>query len=403
MATSLLNGCALVIDDEITDATSTVSQIIATLEAEGTLFIKCNDLPPDNARTNLSGISFIILDWDIKSSTENELPNGVQLGGALSNVKTNDNIIFIKTILKSYFVPIFIFSQQNIDNINAKLKSDTEIEPAFERRIFVKNKSDLTGKKVKSYLTNWLKKNRTVFALKIFEEKLNQSKNAFLVETGGLDSEWANLVYNTIKLDHIGDDKKPIQYLLNLEFREFLTHSLLGRMDNVDFSAVKFLKRSQKTPKEHIDKIFESIKFYQYNDCIDNGQAYEGDMYQRYENDQFKNEYLVNINAPCDIRKKKMLLLQGKTKEKFRVSGVAFYSLPSFAQKASIEFRYDDRYRIDKPDNLSTISVDAKEKNGTIKTLTYRRIGRIVHPYITAIRGEFAHFIARQGLPRHPK
>ena len=400
MATSLLNGCALVIDDEINNSTSSVSKIVATLEAEGTLFVKLTDLPSANARANISGISFVILDWDIKQS---DLPQGVQIGGTLGRTMANDNVDFIKDILKSYFIPIFIFSRQNIDNINTKLKSDAEIELALERRIFVKNKSDLTGKKVKLYLANWLKKNKTVFTLKMFEEQLNQSKNAFLVEVGGLDSEWANLVYNTIKLDHTGDDKEPIKYLLNLEFREFLTNSLLGRMDNIDFDAVKFLKKPRNIPKEHIDKIFESIKFYQYGDDIDNGQAYEGDIYQRYEKEQFKNEYLLNINAPCDVRKKKMLLLQGKTKDKFRISGVAFYSLPGFAQKGSIEFRYDDRYRIDKPDYLSTISIDDKDKHGTIKTLTYKRIGRIIHPYITAIRSEFAHFIARQGIPRHPK
>ena len=402
MIASLLNGCALVIDDEIDNPKSSVSKILAILETEGTLFIKLKDLPADNARANLSGISYIILDWDIRSEAQSGLPESIQLGEALGNVRLNDNMTFIKDMLKAYFIPIFIFSKQNIENIEIKLKSDTEINQAFERRVFIKNKSELTGKKVKSYLTNWLKKNRTVFALKMFEEQLNQSKNDFLVEVGGLDSEWANIVYNIIKIDHIGDDEEPIQYLLNLEFREFLTNSLLGRMNNIDFDMVKFLKKPQNIPNDHIGKIFESIKFYRYSDDIDNGQAYEGDIYQRYENEQSKNLYLLNINAVCDIRKNKMLLLQGKTKDKFRISNVAFYSLPCFAQKASIEFRFDDRYRIDKPDDLSTILIEEKDKQGIIKTFTYRRIGRLIHPYITAIRSEFAHFIARQGIPRHP-
>jgi hypothetical protein len=38
MATSLLNGCALVIDDEINDASSSVSQIVSTLEATSVRF-----------------------------------------------------------------------------------------------------------------------------------------------------------------------------------------------------------------------------------------------------------------------------------------------------------------------------------------------------------------------------
>jgi len=394
MNTSLLNGCALVIDDELSDAKSSISKMIATLEKEGTLFIKCEDLPAYNTRNNLSGISFIVLDWDIKNKAEVELPDNVRVGAALGNIKSEDNISFIKDMLKRYFLPIFIFSQQDKTSIIAKLEADTEIVQALEKRVFVENKRELTGARVKSYLEKWLKKNRTVFALKMFEEQLNQSKNTFLVEVGDLNSEWANLVYNTIKKDHVGDDEKPIPYSLNSEFGEFLTNSLLGRMGYIDFDNVKFLSRTQKVPKVDVDKIYESIKFYKYGIDVDNGQAYEGDIYQKYEGNQPKNDYLININAPCDIRKKKILFVQGRAKEKFRASGVAFYSLPSFAKKASIEFRYDDRYRIDKPDNLSEISIDGRN---------YKRIGRIIHPYITAIRNEFAHFISRQGIPRHPE
>jgi len=399
MATSLLNGCALVIDDEINEPKSSISNMIAKLEAEGTLFVKSKNLPADNARGNLSNISFIILDWDIKSEAQASLPDDVQLGGELRSTRANENNTFIKDMLTMYFVPIFIFSQQEKTSINMALQSDPKIADTIGQRVFIESKSSLTGKKVKSYLEKWLKSNRTVFALKMFEEQLSRSKNAFLIEVGGLNSEWANLVYNTIKLDHIGGDNKPIQFLLNSEFREFLTNSLLGRMDNIDFGAVKFVSKPRNIIKEHIDKVFESIKFYKYGNEIDNGQAYEGDIYQQFENGQPKNEYLININAPCDLRKEKMLLLVGKTKTKYRDDGKTFFQIPCFAGKASIEFRFDDRYRISKPDNLSIINIidDSQVRK------TYKRIGRITPPYITATRNEFAHFISRQGIPRHPK
>lgn len=399
MATSLLNGCALVIDDELIDTKSSVSKIVSTLESEGTLFIKLGDLPAENARGNLSGVSFIILDWDIKRKAQDTLPEGVLLGGALGDANANDNIAFIKDVLKAYFIPVFVFSQENIESINMRLRADAEIELALDRRVFVKAKSDLTGSKVKTYLNKWLKKNRTFFALKMFEEQLDKSKNSFLVEVGGFDSEWANCVYNIIKLDHMGDDGLPIQYLLNAEFMELLTNSLLGRMNNIDFSEARFVQRPRKIQKAHIDKIFESIKFYKYGNEIDNGQAFEGDLYQRHENGQPQNEYMVNINAPCDLRKEKILFLVGKTKTKYRENGKSFFQLPCFAGKPAIEFRFDDRHRISRTDNLSVLSV---LENGQ-PSKSFKRIGRITVPYITAIRNEFAHFISRQGLPRHPK
>jgi hypothetical protein len=398
MATSLLNGCALVIDDQITDTTSTVSKIVDTLEAAGTLFVKYTDLPSDNTRANLSGISFIILDWDIRSAPQADLPEGVQAGGTLSSTRADDNNTFIKEILKKYFVPIFIFTNQDIDTIvKPRLEADTEIKPALERRVFVERKANLSGKKVKTYLKNWLKSNQTVFALKMFEEQLNGSKNAFLVEVGDLNSKWANLVYNTIKLDHIGDDKKPIQYLLNLEFQEFLMNSLLGRMNYIDFRTVAFDETTPEIPARDTHKIYESIKFYKYGKQIDKRQAYEGDIYQRYVNKRFEKEYLININAPCDLRKKKMLLIVGK--KEYCNKKKSAYKLPFFADESAIGFWYEDIHQISRPDDLSIIKIIDENQ----KSRTYKRIGRITHPYITAIRNEFAHFISRQGIPRHPK
>ena len=175
MATSLLNGCALVIDDEINVTESSISKMIATLEAEGILFVKSKDLPTANARGNLSGISFIILDWDIKSEAQAALPDDVEIGGALRNTRTDENNTFIKAILKKYFVPIFIFTNQVIDTIvKPKLEVDTEIASALGRRVFIESKANLSGKKVKSYLERWLKGNKTVLTLKMFEESVKE-------------------------------------------------------------------------------------------------------------------------------------------------------------------------------------------------------------------------------------
>ncbi|MDR1589852.1 MAG: hypothetical protein LBS51_06630 [Oscillospiraceae bacterium] len=143
----------------------------------------------------------------------------------------------------------------------------------------------------------------------------------------------------------------------------------------------------------------DAVSAYKYGRDIDDGQAFEGDLYQRYENGQPNNEYLTNINAPCDLRKEKMLLLVGKTKTKYKENGKSFFQLPCFAGKAAIEFRFDDRYRVSKPADLSSLTVSEDGQ----ATKTFTRIGRITVPYITAIRNEFAHFISRQGLLRHPK
>jgi hypothetical protein len=182
-----------------------------------------------------------------------------------------------------------------------------------------------------------------------------------------------------------------------MEFRDFLMSSFLGRMSYIDFNTVAFDANDLSLSEDEKQRIYESIKFYKYGDDIDNGQAFEGDVYQLYQENMPANEYLVNINAPCDLRKDKLLFLIGQTIEKSK-RRKSCYELPLFAGAPLIEFQFDERFRIKKPTDLSSFVYpeDCDDK-------TYIRLGRLTHPYITAIRSEFAHFIARQGIPRHPE
>jgi len=391
----LLNGCALVIDDEIFKPTEAIYKMVGTLEKNGTYFVKLESLPPSDVIESFSSLSFVILDWKFQDGDAVANLGGARIGAAHADIEREEKIKFISKLVQTLFIPVFIFSNEDGGNIKTTLESDESIKEAILKgRIILKSKSELTGSKIITYLNNWLKNNKTVLTLKKFEQQLIKSKNTFLVELGGLNSDWVNIVYSTICQDYSDiKDAQKLQLLVNREFNEFLINSMLSRIVDASYDDVKFAKKA-KVEKGDIAKIYESIKFFRYSNDINNGQAYEGDIYQKFSNNAFRSEFLISVNAPCDLRKGKLLLLRGKPKEKYRPHNVSSYFIPFLLEKRAVEFRYDDRIRIDRPLDLSKV-IDGETE--------YRRIGRISHPYITAVRSEFAHFISRQGIPRHPK
>lgn len=49
-------------------------------------------------------------------------------------------------------------------------------------------------------------------------------------------------------------------------------------------------------------------------------------------------------------------------------------------------------------ESTNELCLEDKDK----KTIKYHRIGRLVHPYLTAIQEGFGHYISRHGMIRHP-
>jgi len=180
----------------------------------------------------------------------------------------------------------------------------------------------------------------------------------------------------------------------------------LRRLNNIDFLKIdeKMFWNNENTSEigkigeSDINKIYESIKFYRYKTQMNKNQAYEGDLYQKKVGiSGFADEFFININAPCDLRSDKILLIKGTLIDKLDKPKIgetkSTYDLCIFMGRLAIQFKFRNVRYLSRPKDLSNIKIGSD---------VYVRIGRITHPYITAIRNEYAHFISRQGIPRHP-
>lgn len=410
-ANILLKSSALIIDDEILDKRKRAYKMREVLEKEGCIFITRERLLEDETIDSLSGISFMILDWKLNEKESSILPEGVQVGTELIHSQEKQTKEFIKKVLARYFIPIFIFSQESITQIKKSLKDDSDISKAVDDgRVSVKSKMDLSGDKIKTYLSEWLENNSTTHGLKLFEKKLNEAKNNFFVEVGNYSQKWLSIIFSLIKKEHNLDfngktisEINTLKKRTNSDLTEFILSSFLGRLDSAEFENINF---TDEVISENVIKpLFNSIKFYQYNQDISGEESHEGEIYQKVIDGNGINEYIINITASCDLRDKKLLMIKGSVpnyntclrKDGDLKKKESSNYIPLLLQQHWIEFPYNSYFRTDELSDFGKITVS---EGGNV--MSYIRIGRLVHPYITNLRNDFVNYVSRQGFHRHP-
>lgn len=381
---NFLSATALVIDDEIVDEKSTISGIISELEKRGTLFIKRRDLL--DSVDSISNIAFIVLDWDLtKEEDKVELPEGVSLGPTLLDDNKNKVRNFIKEVISKYFIPIFIFTRENIEAIKKYLEDQEIIKEAINKnRVFLSNKSSLENEQVITSLNEWLNTSVTVYTFKIMDEAIEHAKHRFFNEMYACDPNWPCHVYQTLKKDDPAD--------INSDFQEFLMTSYTSTIEPITFDDEGFNKNVTLDDTE-ILKIYSKIKFLAYKNDWNVG-PHPGDIYE-IDNDD-KTEFYINISASCDMRGSQYYFVKGKVVDNPEEK-ICLYIVKKVMNRQAVCFDFR-KVKIAQPQqNYNIISIGDKSNRKN-----YKRVGRLLSPYINALQEKFSHYITRTGVLREP-
>lgn len=382
---NFLSSTALVIDDEIVDEASTISGIISELERRGTLFIKRRELLEH--LDSISNIAFLILDWDlVKTEEKAKLPEGVFLGEALLNDQKEKVRNFVKSVISRYFIPIFIFTRENVETIKSYLSDEETIKEAIDKnRIFISNKSSLENEKVITTLNDWLNNSMAVYTYKILEESIENAKHRFFNEMYACHPNWPCHVYQTLKNDNPAD--------INADFQEFLMSSYTSTIDPIEFNHDGFDQYVDLDDTE-ILKIYSKIKFFYYKDEWKIG-PHPGDIYKIDDNDD-GNEFYINVSASCDMRGGQYYFIRGKTTEDFEEK-ICLYIIRKIMDKQAVCFDFRNTKIIKPKQNYNLISLGEKKN-----LKNYKRIGRLLSPYIDVLQDKFSQYITRTGVLRDP-
>ncbi len=400
---TVFTGIAVVIDDEIGQDRA-IDNLVSQINKRRMPCLTYDQLPETDVIHHFSGISFIILDWKLHNNNAvADTTEGVRLPEGASEANIRENIDFLKELIKSCFVPIFIFTNESKDDVISKLKEHSLYHENGCNRIFIKNKSELSGEnntarsRLFKTIDEWAIRNPSIYVLKTWEKEYHKAKNKLFNELFEISPYWPKILWKSFADD--GSNK-------SLELGEMITRNIYTRMSPFEFSDEILKKRGPGIEKDAIRKVLEGERFIR-SDHLQANDIGTGDIFKEeyVDNGSRKFRYYLNIRAQCDLLRSsspdkiELYCLKGRVIDEKTInkkSGIPFME-GQFIEKVNhaIIGCIDDGIIIE------FLFRDLKVKKW--KDLKSTRIGRLLPPYITRIQQRYALYLQRQGLPRTPE
>lgn len=384
---SLMSGIAVVIDDEFQEDgkknTDRIFQIVEEIEREWKIpFYKTQEIPSDNVSSNLlQSASFILLDWKLWPSGTRELEKEL----------IDKNVEFLEKA-KKYFVPVFIFTNENysdvIDNLPESLYNQNKPESNF---IFIKGKTEITKENIFDSIEDWVRSNASVYTLKTWEQEFYKSKKKLFGSMYAKSSDWPRVFWRSYEKDGVNP---------SLSITNLINDNLSGRFKMDIFERQILGSNSFDVSKEDLKSLMQAASFIMEENLAEN-EIRSGDLFK-----MSGKKYLINIRPDCDCVPRKnvktadeveLYCIKGKKMSSGEVSKSYNCENENFIERISesISFSIYEGKTI----KFSFEELE-KKKFAEIKK---NRIGRLIHPYITRIQQRYASYLQRQGLPRIPK
>ena len=195
----LMSGIGVVIDDAFRETTigqhdagagaNRIFQIVEQIEKEWCLpFYKTDTMPSRDMWPGLlRAASFVLLDWRL-------WPTGAP---QLERAGIDMNLEFIGTA-KDHFVPVFIFTDENPEDVVDKLPEEIYNPETPEKSfIFLRRKADLVTDDALSFndIEEWVRRNASVYALKTWERQFHVAKEELFRTYLKIES-WIDLSYS---------------------------------------------------------------------------------------------------------------------------------------------------------------------------------------------------------------
>jgi len=292
---------ALIVDDEVNDKRTRIYKIRGILEDKCISFVTYSDIPPHGVWESFGYLSFLIIDWNLKSSED---VSGASIGSELIRQRENYILDFVEYMTTHYFMPVFLFTQENLTPIKGRILERDALKRAFAKgQVVIRAKSGLNAQNIEKLVANWCKKNPAAYTLKSVDHALIAARNNLLSTLNSYDEEWPLVVYQTILSDaSAGADE---------EFSEFLFNALNSRVSPIIFDQEILGQEIKKRNKNQLIELYGSAKVFEYQEPQPPAPQ-TGDIYVYSPDGSSEGiEFIVNITAGCDLRKQKMLFLKG--------------------------------------------------------------------------------------------
>ncbi len=388
----LLSGIAVVIDDAFNNGvterggddqtTDGIFRIVEGIEREWNLpFYKSSTMPPDDTWPNLlQAASFILLDWKLWPDGASQLEKAV----------VEKNIQFLEQA-KNHFVPVFVFTNENQEDVEDNLPECVYDKNSPERNfIFIRQKDQLlNGDSLDcSDIENWIGNNASVYALKTWENGFRAAKRELFSSMYARSPEWPKVFWKAYVDDGV-DPSSSLAHLIN--------DSLTGRMRTDEFEAKILAAPYSDVPADDLRALIGETCL-RPNETLPSNEIRCGDLFQSSE-----RKYLLNLRPDCDC-----IPRSGQKTDKVQLYCVEGEEISD----EDIDERYSNGHFKERIyESVAFAACNGRSVIFTFKSLrlkrfgeiSEKRIGRLLHPYLTRIQQRYALYLQRQGLPRVPE
>lgn len=384
---NLFKGIGMVVDDQVNSGKDkAIDGIVKYLENDNHLpLVKYEDLPDNIESICFSSLSFLLLDWELNTLVNvDDSPIPI---ATLKAQNARDNVDFIKQVVAKVVIPIFIFSNEDVNSIKNTLSQNHIIDDDEKSPIFILNKSELFDNEKKCIMfdkvNEWLKKTPSIYVTQKWKTAYLEAINGMALDMREASPFWPNLLWTCFKDDGVNPSE---------EISSLINQNALSRIQPVEFD--EGILSIKKTCDEHLLKNLLERQCFMRNEYLGDLSS-TGDIYKWHQ------EYFLNIRPSCDCvgrdGKNKIYLIKGdKVKDKEIQNGLFNEKYGNFNEQSNfvivgpicgffIRFKFKD-FLIEDYDKK-------KEK----------RIGRLLPPFITRVTQKYGLYIHRQGLPRLPK
>ncbi|MED5615788.1 hypothetical protein [Janthinobacterium sp. P210005] len=390
---SLFRGIAVLIDDEVKTEGTEIFLLAEQIESENSHVIRLPALPSDIQLENLSEASFFVLDWNLHNANDSDELPLIKYGDRISKEHIKLNLDFLKKIRARKFAPVFIFTNENPEEVRARLKEDDLFNDSPSDHIFVFPKREVIDKGIYFILSEWIKGHPSAYVLKRWEAAYAETRNSFFVDFYGFSHLWPVVLWQNYGDDNVSEAA---------ELTSMIGRNIVSRLRPVPFDAAIM------ADQRHIDAVSEQVKPEEVRKVLEGERFIRTDRLQPSVSigDVFykQGKYYVNIRPECDCVARDgvgenditIYLIKGN-----KVTDNGFHKLYN-AQMGNFL------------DKETTTTIFAMYNGITVcfqfndfRTATWgewkaSRIGRLVPPFSTKLQQRFAAYIQRVGLSRIP-
>lgn len=291
----------MVVDDHVNSGNDAINGIVKYLENDNHLpLVKYENLPDDIESICFSGLSFLLLDWELNTLDVDGFPIP---DATLKAQNARDNVDFIKHVVNKVVIPIFIFSNEDVNSIKNTLSQNHIIDDDEKSPIFILSKSELFDNEKKCIMfdkvNEWLKKTPSIYVTQKWKTAYLEAINGMALDMREASPFWPNLLWTCYKNDGVNPSE---------EISSLINQNALSRIQPVEFDE-EILSDKGDANNVALKNVLERQCFLKKDKL--QILSTTGDIYQRGN-----GKYYLNVRPACDcVGRKgecKVYLIKGK-------------------------------------------------------------------------------------------